>query len=104
MRFGEYLKSLEGGTVTLAAQQRAQEYIKEFQAFTHIDRATETGGSVWRGLGKDLIDLTTGLPLRVRAYRLHREVGLSTLQALRHSSPVEGLEAAVLVVPPEPRR
>jgi hypothetical protein len=99
MDYGEYLRGLNGQEVSLATQQEAQELLAEFQSSTHIDRAKETDESFLRALGKDLIDLTVAIPTRARTYKLHRDLGLSTFQALRHSSPVDGLVIAQQVAP-----
>lgn len=98
MDIGEHLKSLEAQKISLKTQQDAKDFLAEFQAPIHITRATEAGGSFIQALGRDLLELTT-VPMRVRTYRLQRQVGLSTLQAVRHSSPAEGLVTAALILP-----
>jgi hypothetical protein len=107
---GEYLRSLPDREVTLTAQGRASDLIASLSAPAKTETVVAESHQEGRpanlsvlsaAVGKDVLELTTNISLRRQSYGLNRELGLSALQALRHSSPVMGIAVASLVAPQE---
>jgi hypothetical protein len=99
MDFTDYLRHIPEREPTDIARQRAQDLLMRFRQPTDVERAKDLAyDSTIKALGSEIVEATTLKPsLRIKAYKLHRELGLTTFEALRHSSPAEGIAAAALV-------
>ncbi len=107
MDTSEYLASLPTREVTLTAQRHANDLLSSFTGLGEIDRVlatTDQGDNpstaeLTIALGKDTLNLVTGISLRKQTYGLNRELGLTVLESLRHSSPAIGIAVASIVTP-----
>jgi hypothetical protein len=105
----DYLRGLPDREITMTTQKAASDFLATLAGPTHtsvISDRLEAGDKkaileIPLAIGQDLLEMTTQLSLRSHAYKLHRTLGLSTLQALKYSSPSMGRATAALTAPRE---